>query len=290
MPRCLLFIVLCILLHQSATAQNKPQPRVIKTNLSDTSENEEDPFEGKSFFYFGVNYSSDWVWLGRHDSAALPYFTSYAGYQHKSGLYAQASFSFTTTGDRIDMYTLEAGYDHTFWDKINFSTYLYKYYFDERSTNIQVASKALLEIYTQYANDWVEPTILVVGYLNSRPDDAIGLKLDHVFSVFHKSLDIVPSVTVYSGTQHFYNDYLVRRLKMYDKSITVDNVLEDESKFKVIDYEISATITYALGKWLFTFIPTYTIPLSPSQITFPNRTFTETLSNLFYVELDICHR
>src|SRR6516164_3753823 len=75
-------------------------------------------------------YLSNQVYLGRRDSAALPYYIPTISYFHKSGLYASASLNYLKNSavSRIDLVTLEAGYDFTkgkYEGKLSFTEFFY---------------------------------------------------------------------------------------------------------------------------------------------------------------------
>ncbi len=273
--------VLFMLFTQVAHAQ-----RVTGSNVDEGSD---DPFEQQSWFMFGLNYLSDNVYLGRKDTVTIPYITPYIGYHHKSGVYAKVMGSYEPGKRRIDLLTLEAGYEHSFGDHFDAGVNVYKSFYNKKTTSIRGNSKGSASIYGQYSNDWIEPQINVSLDFNKKTDYLLGLQLDHNFKFFNKTLNIIPTAVLNSGTQHYFDEYFLNRLQK-DKSLKLKQVLADAGKFKTLDYELSVKVTYRISKWLFTLIPTYAIPVNAVVITFPKQTYTEQLSNSFYLELDICHR
>lgn len=250
---------------------------------------EDDPYDTKSYFMFGLNFLSDNVSMGRKDTVAVPYLTPYIGYHHKSGLYAKLSASDAPTKSRVDLLTLEAGYEHSFSEHLNTGLSAEKYFYNKNSTSIRGNAKGSAGLFVQYTNDWVEPQINANLDFYKKTDYSIGLMLDHDFTILDNTLHIVPQAIVNAGTQNFYNEYFVNRVTKKDKTFKKD-VLAEAGKFKVLDYELSVKATYRIGKWLFTAIPTYVIPVNALTINFPKQTFSEKLTNSFFVELDICHR
>lgn len=254
-------------------------------------EDEDDPYEHKSYFMFGLNYLSDNVYLGRKDSVALPYISPYIGYHFSNGLYGKLMVSDAPTLHRIDLATLEAGYDHSFGDHFNMGAYADKFYYNKNSNSIRSSSKGCLGAYGQFSNDWIEPQLSWDFNFNKASTDyVLGLQLDHDFDIANHTWHIVPAIGINYGTQHYYDEYFINRLTKKDKTIKVKKVLANANNFVPLDYEFSIKVTYRITKWLFTLTPTYAIPTSPSTITLPNRIVTEKLSNSFYMELDICHR
>lgn len=253
-------------------------------------DSEDDPYDTKSYFMFGANYLSNNVYLGRKDTADIPYISPYIGYHHKTGIYAKVLASDAPSQKLVDLVTLEAGYDHTFGEHIDFGVSADKYFYNKNTSSIRGNTKWSTSIYGQYSNDWLEPQVCFSMDFNKKTDYILQLQVDHDFKFADNTLHIIPAVSVFSGTQHYYDEYFVNKLTMKDKSLHLRQVLADAGKFKTLDYEISMKVTYRISKWLFTLIPTYAIPVNATTITFPKQTFTEQLSNTFYVELDVCHR
>ncbi len=258
---------------------------------SKKSDDDDDPYDTRTYFMYGLNYLSNNVYLGRKDTAVVPYVSPYIGYHLKSGLYAKAMASFTSAPVKhIDLYTLEAGYDHSFGDHFNGGANLDKYYHSKNTVSIRASTNGSAGIYGQYSNDWLEPQINFNADFNKKTDYVLGLDLDHNFKMISNTLNIIPTITMNSGTRYFLDEYFINRLKKKDAKLKLQKAIPGAGKFSILDYEFSTKVTYRTGKWLFTLTPTYAIPVSPAVITLPNKTVTEQLSNSFYVELDICHR
>jgi hypothetical protein len=253
-------------------------------------EEQDDPYEKLSYFMYGLNYLSNNVYLGRKDTTVLPYISPYIGYHHKSGLYTKVMASYAPTKSLVDLVTIEAGYEHSFGDHFNTGINVDKFFYNKKTTSIRGNTKGSAGIYGQYSNDWIEPQASFNLDFNKKTDFALNLQLDHDFKLVNNTMDIVPGIAMNAGTQHYYDEYFINRLAKKDKALKLKNALADAGKFKTLDYELSLKATYRITKWLFTLTPVYAIPVSPATITFPRQTFTEKLSNTFYIELDICHR
>ena len=255
--------------------------------------NDDDPYESLSYFMAGANYLSNNVYMGRKDSLVIPYYSPYIGYHHKSGLYGKAiaSYNPAKAKGRIDLFTLEAGYDHSFGDHLYGGVAVDKFFYHKKSTNIRGNTVASTSAYAQYTNDWIEPQLNVDVNFNKKTDYVLGITLDHNFKLADNKLNIIPAAVMNFGTLHYYNEYFRNRLLQEDPSLKITKeAIADASKFKPLDIELSTKVTYSASRWLFTLIPVYAIPLSPASITFPTKTFNEKLTNTFYFELDICFR
>ncbi len=272
-----------ILFSSSAIAQ-----QVIPSSLDD----EDDPYDTKSYFMGGFNYLSDNVYLGRRDTLTIPYYTPYIGYHYKNGLYAKGMVSYTTAkGGTIDLTTIEAGWDHSFNDHFNCGVNFDKFFYNKNSLSVRANSKGSGGVYGQFNNDIIEPQITFDLNINSKSTDyVIGIILDHDFKLLNKTLHIIPTVGFSSGTQNYYDEYFINRLNKKDKKGNVKTAISNPNRLVPLVYEISTKVTYRVNKWLFTLTPNYVIPLSPATITINKKTSQEKLSNSFYVELDICHR
>lgn len=282
-----LFISILLLLYcQTGQAQSQ--------GLADLKDGgEDDPYEKVSYFMFGLNYLSNNVYLGRKDSLNTPYTSPYLGYHFKSGIFAKATASFLPKKkrERLDLLTLEGGYEHSFGDHFNGGAMVDKFFYNKNSTGIRSNTSGSTGIYGQFNNDWVQPQVTIDANFNkSSTDYVVALQLDHNFVSENKRFSITPAFIMNSGTQHYYDEYFINRLTKQDKTLKIKKAVLNASKFVPLDYELSAKMTYRVNKWLFTLNPIYAIPTSPATITLPKQTVQEHLANTFYLELDICHR
>jgi hypothetical protein len=258
---------------------------------ADTLKKDADPYEHASYFMYGFDYLSNYIYLGRKDTVPLPYYTPYIGYHMANGLYAKVMASYTTAGrGRWDLLTLEAAYDHTF-GSFAVGGYADKYFYNKASNSVKSACKAAAGVYVQYTNDYIEPLFSADVIQNAQSRDfVLGFKADHEFTAVKEKLSIVPTVGYIIGQRHYYNDYLIKSIKKGNKAANIDVVMPAANRMVPLVYELSIECSYVANKWLFTLLPTYAIPQSPASLTIFNRTFQETLSNTFYLELDVRHR
>lgn len=257
--------------------------------ITDTDDPDDDPYENASYFMYGINYLSNNVYLGRKDSLPVAYLTPYTGYHLRNGLYAKGTAALNNTqGNRLDLFTVEAGYDHTF-GAIDAGAYVDKYFFNKGSRNARANIRASAGAYAQYTETWLQPQMAVDVNINKTTADYIlNLQVEHDFALRRNTLHIIPVAAANLGTQHFYDDYFMSRLGEQNKK--VKKAIADAGKFRPLDIEMSVKGSWRMRKWLFTATPTYAFPLNPAVVTLPNITVTEKLNPSFYVEFDICHR
>lgn len=254
------------------------------------SDNKNDPYDSRSYFMYGANYLSNNVYLGRKDTVVTPYISAYAGYRLRQGLQGKAIVSYSPIKKKIDLVTLQAAYEHTFGKHMNTGASADKYFYNKNTNTVRGNTKASAGIYGQYENDWLQPTLSFDVNFNKKTDYVLGLTLDHNFSLRNNTLNITPAIALNAGTQHYYDEYFTNKLNRKDKSLKLAKALANSARFKMLDYELSAQATCRVSKWLFTVTPTYAIPLNPNTITTNTQTYTEKISNSFYIEVDICHR
>ncbi len=273
-----------------ASAQSTEVGKTVKI-VDTTAKDNDDPYDALSYFMVGLDYINDNVYMGRRDSSRIPYISPYVGYVYKDGLYARVLVSLSPDKGRVDLVTAEAGYDHTFGQHINIGGTLDKYYYHQLSENVRASQSGVATVYGQYSNDYVEPQLNLSSGFANKTDFALGVLIDHDFMLVNNTLNIFPAVATNYGTQNYYDEYFKKKFRKNDKLDNVEMIVTYAKNFKVLVYEVSARVTYRVGTWLFTFVPTYAIPLSPATITIPKKPVErESLSNVFYMELDICHR
>ena len=252
-----------------------------------------DEYEDVSHIALGLNYISNNVYLGRKDSVRIPYTSPYFEYRAQSGFFAKTMVSYTTEPkNHIDLLTLQGGFEHSFGD-LNTSISADKYFYSKKSSSVRASITGSMGVYASYDNDWVTPMVsadILFGTLN---DYIVGTALDHEFSMAHDQLTIRPTITLFAGTQNYYDQYFIG--KGQGKKLKKPQVVGSADKLQVMDYELSLPIAYSIHHWLFGITPTYVLPQNPATVTIdrPNgttNTFTEKLDNSFIMELDIAYR
>jgi hypothetical protein len=270
------------------------EPLIITTDTS-----EEKPAEGhRSHFETGLSYQSNDVYLGRKDSAILPYYIPQFSYYHKSGFFVTTSLNYlkNATDSRIDLVSLAGGY---MFHKADYEGQLTlsKYFYSTQSTSVKSQISASLEYDNSYDFGFIEP--FVTGTLNfGTKTDIVGLfGLEHSFYLASGKMDITPTIAVSGSTQNYYSDYYkkarfnVKKQKLQTGITSITGTVQDASTFKILDYEPTIPINYRFGKCTINFSPTYSIPVQPAVVaiqtqlsngTVLNRTKTEKLENTFY--------
>jgi len=262
------------------------------TGLAKDSAKETSKDVGRSYFKASMNYQSDNVYLGRKDTAALPYFIPMLTYYHKSGLYfsASASYLHNSTDQRIDVVTLEGGYDFTA-GKYDGEVYLSKYFYNSQSTSVTSGISASLAFENEYDFGFIKPTLAATLDLGKKTDFQGAFGLEHTFELFKDRLEITPSIVANGSTLNFYNNYY--RTKHFTKrkgqktvtgTVSVTGTVEDASAFKILDYEPGMAIKYFAGRWTFSFSPTYAMPVHPAALSIHSVYSTGTITDKMRVE------
>jgi len=260
-----------------------------------------------SYFEASFNYQSDNVYLGRKDSAVLPYYTPMLTYYHKSGLYfsASASYLHTSTDQRIDVVTLEGGYDLTagkYGGEISFS----KYFYNNQSTNVTSEIMGSLSYRSEYDLKFVEPSITLILDVGPKTDLQGIFGLEHTFEMLKDRLEVTPAVTANGSTLNFYDNYYKTRRfrrqkgqKTVSGTVDVTGTVPDAGSFKLLDYETGVSFKYTMHKFTFSFNPVYAIPVHPEALnihavystgTVVNKTARERLENSFFCTLGATYK
>jgi hypothetical protein len=272
--------VLALLLHHPAAAQHVEDSTI---RLSDSLARLPDSTirlsdlavqPKKSYWQATLSYMSDNVYLGRKDSAKLPYLVPGIGYYHKSGLFADVSLAYATIpGDvHIDLVALEAGYAIT---KGNFDGQIAasKYYYSSQSFSVRSEIKGSVVADAGYDLQWIKPTLEATLNFDNATDYSIGLGLQHTFYVAADAIDFTPTFVANAGTQNYYNSYYIHRrysrTRPNGKTVkgTITATVIDPSAFRILDYEASLPVNYTLKKFVFSFTPTLAFPVNPAMVS-----------------------
>ena len=252
--------------------------------------------EDFSYFLANVSYISDNVFMGRRDSIAAPYLFPSIGYYNKSGFFADASLSFLTGSEanRVDLILVSAGYN---FNSNNFSGGISgtAYFFNDESYNVMSSVFGDLTGIISYDFEVMEATFSLSSYFNddSSTDFITGLMFDRTFYAINKNLMIIPSISLYAGTQYFYEQYYRssrfgnRKGKSMGNSgseteesnmINIDEVQE----FKVLNIELAIPLHYNYRHFIFSFYPMMAFPQSSATIINEDTIVEEDLKPVFY--------
>ena len=277
----ILLVVFCPLLFLSLHAEKKDSIVVNKSN-----------------FTVGLNYLSNKLYMGRIDSANIKCLTPSIGFYHKSGLHVGASMSYQLDRglSKIDEIKIDGGYDFNLNDNLNGGLTVEKYFFNAKSSALNSGNSFGAGSNLSYDLDIVTLNVGADLALGSYTDIFINAGFSHSFE-FDK-FSVEPSFLFNAGTLNFYNAYLIagkshKTGKGKKKATTITYSIEDASRFKILDYEISVPVSYSFHNFKFDLIPTYYIPVSPatiiSTVSSNKTTVEEVISNHFIIELGVSY-
>jgi hypothetical protein len=254
----------------------------------------------KSEIRIGLKYTSDYLYMGRSDSAKAPYLSPSISYFHKSGFFIHSSFSYLTAKDegRIDLVTLSGGYDYY---KKNFAmgVSLSEYFFSTYSYAVQAEMNTYVNAFVGY--DFSLFTLYgdaSVGFSDAT-DFFLGAEIDRTFYAFRNHLLITPSVSINAGSQQYFNEYFIYRSTQtgYGKgsgkgkgssSQTTTTTTSGQSevlesnKFKILDYESAIQLTYKINNFRIFASAVWTFPVNPATLVSDEGEYQEDLKNGFY--------
>jgi hypothetical protein len=269
-----------------------------------------------SYFKASLGFLSNSIYNGRKDSLATPYITPTIGYYHKSGLYANASMSYLASSNesRVDLYTLEAGYEFNVTSQFTGSVYASKEFYNSSSTNIQSAIKGYAGTSLSYDFNFIQLNAGADLLFADKTDVSINTSISHEFSIGESDWTITPAALLNMSTLNFYEGYTNRRVgKNTKKNIpagatvaATTTITNRGTGLTLLDYEFSAPVSYDAKTWGFTFTPTIALPQNPIYTstgytvyskngvllsTIPPKESTpeseKTLGTVFYAELSV---
>ncbi len=250
----------------------------------------------ESYFLMDMSYMNDAVFMGRRDSIAAPYILPSIGYYDKTGLFLDVSASYLVSSDeqRVDLFLTTAGFlfDSKKWSGGVSGT---AYFYNENSYNVQSEVVADITGILSYDLKVVEISAYAGSYFNntSSPDIFLGLLLDHTFYAFNRSLLMSPRISLFAGSQYFYQEYYsTSRLgnrKGQGKGVggmepmeTTGVEIAEASEFNVLNMELSLPLQYYHKHFIFSFSPVWAFPQSSATLTTVDGVFKEELENVFY--------
>lgn len=250
----------------------------------------------KSDIRIGLRYTSDYLYMGRSDSAKAPYLSPSVGYYHKSGFFVRSSLSYLTAKDegRIDMITLSGGYDY-YIKNLAIGVSVSQYFFSDLSYNVMAEMSSYLNAYVGY--DFSLFTLYgdaSLGFSGST-DVFVGAEVSRTFYALKSNLLFTPSIYMNAGTQHYYNEYYAYRSTQTGggggkgKGGTTPpptttqtlQVLESD-QFKILDYEAGLNVTYKIDNIRLFVSSTWAIPVNPATLVNDQGEYEEELNNGFY--------
>ncbi|NJB72549.1 hypothetical protein GGR42_003040 [Saonia flava] len=259
--------------------------------------------ENQSYLLSDVSYINDAVFMGRRDSIAAPYIFPSIGYYDKSGFFVDGSASYLVGSEenRVDLFLISAGYIFTS-NEFSGGISGTKYFFNDDSYNVRSEIVGDITGMVSYDFQVAEVTLMASTYLNNgdSADIFAGFILDHTFNSSDNSFLLSPTVSLYAGSQYFYQEYYsTSRLgnrKGQGKgsgssslSAPVMVEIEEVSKFNILNVELSLPLQYYHDQFIFSFNPILALPQTSSTIITEETTITEDLESVFYFSIGISY-
>ena len=230
-----------------------------------------------SYFKADASFLSNYVYNGRQDSLRTPYLTPTIGYYSKSGLWISGSLSYLANPNdsRIDLFSLDIGYDFDLSDHFSGSVYADKSFYNDASTVINSALKGSIGSSISYDLDFLQVNAGIDILFSTKADIATNIGLSHAFYIGDKGslFTITPTITSNFSTLLYYEGYANRKAGKKAnqvipnlQSITVETTVNN-NQFTLMDYEISLPVTYDSKKIGFFITPTFAIPKNPIYTT-----------------------
>ena len=233
----------------------------------------------KASFKIGVNYLSNNVFMGRADTVRTPTILPEIKYIFKNGIYLAATANYipNRVTNKLDGGSAVFGYDFDITDDFTGGASFTKLFYTANSTQIGSAINSTVNANLSYNIADVITPIVSVDYNFLKQDFGhdifVNAGISHDFAIDgifgEKDLLIIsPSANLNAGTQNFYDAYFIlKKYKLTKKALALEQAAEslivkreDQlSKFKLLDYELSAPIEYKTGVLILSFTPTYAI-------------------------------
>jgi hypothetical protein len=189
-------------------------------------------------------------------------------------------------------------------DKLNGGISATAYFFNENSYNVKSSVVADISGFLTYDFKLIELSLLASAYFNngSSTDIFTGLMLDRTFYSGDKRFLIDPTIAVYAGSQHFYQEYYSTNRLGNRKSqgkgnstgisqTSVSSLIEiqDVSQFNLLNIELSIPLQYYYKQFIFSFSPVWALPQTSATITTEDAIITEDLESTFYFSLGVSY-
>ena len=233
----------------------------------------------KASFKIGVNYMSNNVFMGRADTVRTPTILPEMKYIFKNGIYLAATADYipNRVTNKLDGGSAAFGYDFDITDNFSGGLSFTKLFYNGNSTQIGSSINSTVNANLSYnIADVITPTVSAdYNFLKQDfgHDIFLNAGLSHDFAIDgifgDKDLLIIsPSANVNAGTQNFYDAYFVlKKYKLTKKALQLLKAAESLivtkegqlSKYKLLDYELSAPVEYKAGVLILSFTPTYAV-------------------------------
>lgn len=283
-----------------------------------------DSIERKSsYFILNTNYLSNAVYSGRKDSSIVPYIRSSISYYHKSGFYADLGASLLVSPEdvkRIDLITFGAGYAFKISDKLDVDINATKFNYTDLSYAAGSELKGITGINLGYDAGIVSISGGAELLYSTNTDIFSSLKIARSFEIGsdNNKFTFAPSIQANAGTQYYNQAYYSNRKYSFTTTnsngsgtttttrkghakkgttttstggtgtttTTIKSInFIDKNKFALLDYEISAPITYEYKNFVLFATPTFAIPVNATTYQIDGALTEEKISNTFFFEI-----
>ncbi|RAJ14053.1 hypothetical protein [Arenibacter echinorum] len=289
--RLIISTLIFFALHTGMMSQNNKKSVQEKSN------------DNESYVLTDVSYINDAVFMGRRDSIAAPYIFPSIGYYDKTGFFADASVSYLTASNenRVDLFLISSGFIFN-GSKISGGISGTAYFFNEDSYNVRSEVIGDITGVLSYDLKFLEITLSASTYFNkeSSVDIFTGLKLDRTFYTLGNKLLLDPGISLYAGSQYFYQEYysssrLGNRKGKGKGTIvtepTTSTVVEikEASEFNLLNLELSLPAQFYHKQFIFSITPSLSFPQSSATISTEDTIIKEELKNTFYWTIGVSY-
>jgi hypothetical protein len=290
-----LVLLICFCLNKVSAQSQDSILNAIKDLMKETTPK-------KSYFKAQTSYLTNVVFNGRKDTATLPYLMPSIEYNHKSGLYINATLSYLANKQsRIDVFDLTAGYNfETENQKFYGTAYVNKSFYNNSSNNVQSDVNGNLGAFATYVTDVVSFSTSLNLMFSSTTDLNLNFGIEKLINLNEdETWSITPSVTANFAGTGFYQSFNGKRIGRFGQPVNSRVEISSPKKFQLMAYELSSSINYDAENWGFYVTPYYAIATNPvTTITtvkgpagnvlpgFP-RVNLEKIENSFFAEFGI---
>ncbi|MEI8073786.1 MAG: hypothetical protein WCH78_03480 [Bacteroidota bacterium] len=239
--------------------------------------------EKESYFKTDLNYLNDLVYLGRRDSLRVPYLSATVGYYHRSGLFISGALSYLSSKaeSRIDLFTVDAGYEFSINDILSGSIIGEKYFYNKASNSIKSDISGILDASMNADLSAIQIGMEAGVSFATKTDYTTTFTAAHNFNLEQndKGFSINPSLNINFSTLNFYEAVTNKK---FGKKHLINNpnylsltstTVANKQGFTLMDFEFSIPIEYKINHTVFYLTPYYAIPQNPISTT-TNATIT----------------
>ena len=289
--RLIISTLIFFALHTGVMSQNNKKSVQEKSN------------DNESYVLTDVSYINDAVFMGRRDSIAAPYIYPSIGYYDKTGFFADASVSYLTASNenRVDLFLISSGFIFN-GSQISGGISGTAYFFNEDSYNVRSEVIGDITGVLSYDLKFLEITLSASTYFNkeSSVDIFTGLKLDRTFYTLGNKLLLDPGISLYAGSQYFYQEYysssrLGNRKGKGKGTINPEPItstvleIKEASEFNLLNLELSLPAQFYHKQFIFSFTPSLSFPQSSATISTEDTIIKEDLKNTFYWTIGVSY-